>query len=46
MLFKPVTIRGKDKENNPFLRFFFDSKGLDAINLGNILHHKYINANL
>jgi len=46
MLFKPVTIRGNDKENKTFLPLFFDNKGLDAINLGNILHHKYVNANL
>jgi hypothetical protein len=38
-LCKPVTIRGNGKKNRPFLPIFFANKDLDAINLGNILHH-------
>ena len=42
LLFKPVTLRGNEKENGPFLHIFFSNESLDAINLGNILHHKSV----
>jgi hypothetical protein len=36
---------GKEySENRNFLPLFFANKGLDAINLGNILHHKSVKA--
>ena len=41
-LFKPVEARGNEKENRSFLPLYFANKGLDAINLGNILHHKSV----
>ena len=41
-LLKPVTIFGNEKENRPFLPLFFGNKCLDAINVGNILHHKSV----
>jgi hypothetical protein len=43
-LFKQVTMRGNEHENRNFLPLFFANKGLDAINLGNILHHKSVKA--
>jgi hypothetical protein len=44
MIFNPVTIRGNEKENIPFIPLFFANKGLDAINIGNILHYKAVKA--
>jgi hypothetical protein len=38
-LFKPLTIRGNEKENRSFA-----NKALNAINLDNILHHKSVKA--
>jgi hypothetical protein len=32
-----VTILGNKKENMPFLQLFSPNKGLDTMNLGNIL---------
>jgi hypothetical protein len=37
-------MRGNEPENRNFLPLFFANKGLDAINLGNILHHKSVKA--
>ena len=44
MFLKPVTIGGKEKENILVLSLFFANKGLNAINLGNILNHKSVKA--
>jgi hypothetical protein len=33
-----------EKENIPFIPLFFANKGLDAINIGNILHYKAVKA--
>jgi len=41
-LFKPVEIHMTEQEKRSFLPLFFANKGLDAINLGNILHHKSV----
>ena len=41
-LFKPVGIHETESEKRSFLPLFFANKGLDAINLGNILHHKSV----
>ena len=38
-LFKFVTLQGNKKETNSFLSLSVPDKCLDAINLGNILHH-------
>ena len=43
-VFKPVTIRENEKENQPLIPLFFANKGLEAIYLGNILHHKSVRA--
>jgi hypothetical protein len=37
-----VAIRGNEKENQALLSLFFANKGLDAINLYNILRHKSV----
>jgi hypothetical protein len=39
-LFKPVGIKRDEIDKRSFLKLSFANKGLDAINLGNILHHK------
>ena len=41
-LFKPVLTHETESEKRSFLPLFFANKGLDAINLGNILHHKSV----
>ena len=43
-VFKPMTIRENEKENQPLIPLFFANKGLEAIYLGNILHHKSVRA--
>ena len=39
-LFKPVGIKRDEIDQRSFLKLSFANKGRDAINLGNILHHK------
>jgi hypothetical protein len=39
-LFKPVGIKKDEIDKRSFLKLSFANKGLDCINLGNILHHK------
>ncbi|MCU7801424.1 MAG: hypothetical protein KZQ70_15165, partial [gamma proteobacterium symbiont of Lucinoma myriamae] len=41
-LFKPVLTGSADEENRSFLKINFKNKGLDAINISNILHHKKV----
>jgi hypothetical protein len=41
-LFKPVGIKKDEIDKRPFLKLSFANKGLDGINLGNILHHKSV----
>jgi hypothetical protein len=43
-VFKPVTIRENEKKNQPLIPLFFANKGLEAIYLGNKLHHKSVRA--
>jgi hypothetical protein len=38
-LFKPVGIKKDEIDKRSFLKLSFANKGLDGINLGNILHH-------
>ena len=38
--FKPVGIKKDEIDKRSFLKLLFANKGLDGINLGNILHHK------
>ena len=46
-LFKPVGVPHENsKDNRSFLSLPFLNKGLDAINLGNILHHKSVTAHI
>jgi hypothetical protein len=44
LFIESMTMRGNEPENRNFLPLFFANKGLDAINLGNILHHKSVKA--
>jgi hypothetical protein len=39
-LLKPVGIKKDEIDKRSFLKLSFANKGLDGINLGNILHHK------
>ena len=39
-LFKPVRIHQNESNQRSFLKIEFANKGLDAINISNILHHK------
>jgi hypothetical protein len=39
-LFKPVSIKKDEIDKRSFLKLSFANKGLDGINLGNVLHHK------
>jgi len=39
---KPVGIKKDEINKRSFLKLSFANKGLDGINLGNILHHKSI----
>ena len=41
-LFKPVGIKKDEIDKRSFLKLSFANKGLDGINLGNILHHKFV----
>ena len=41
-LFKQMHIGKDEKEKRSFLILFFANKGLDDVNLGNILHHKLV----
>ena len=41
-LFKPVTATQNDSEHRSFLKLKYINKGLDMINLVNILHHKKV----
>jgi hypothetical protein len=41
-LFKPVTKHQVPPENHSFIKVKFANKGIDAINLSNILHHKKV----
>lgn len=41
-LFKPVCIGKDEKEKSSFLKLSFVNKGLDGVNLDNILHHKLV----
>ena len=45
-LFKPVGIKKDEIDKRSFLKLSFANKGLDGINLGNILHHKSVKANI
>ena len=41
-LFLPVTMRQDETKSRSFLKLSFSNKGLDAIHLSNILHHKSV----
>jgi hypothetical protein len=41
-LFKPVGIKKDEINKRSFLKLSLANKGLDGINLGNILHHKSV----
>jgi hypothetical protein len=41
-LFKPVGIKKDEIDKRSFLKLSFANKGLDGINLDNILHHKFV----
>ena len=41
-LFKPVGTKKDEIDKRSFLKLSFANKGLDVINLGNILHHKSV----
>jgi hypothetical protein len=41
-IFKPVGIKKDEIDKRSFLKLSFASKDLDGINLGNILHHKFV----
>ena len=45
-LFKPVRIGKDEKEKRSFLNLSFANKGLDGVNLGNILHHKLVQSKI
>ena len=45
-LFKPVGIKKDDTEKRSFLKLLFANKGLDAINLSNILHQKSVKSKI
>jgi hypothetical protein len=45
-LFKPVGIKKDEIEKRSFLNLSFANKGLDGINLGNILHHKFVKSKI
>ena len=44
-LYRPVRT-GEQVSTRSFLKINFTNKGIDAINLGNILHHKKVTANI
>jgi hypothetical protein len=45
-LFKPVGIKNDEIDKCSFLKLSFANKGLDGINLGNILHHKSVKSKI
>ena len=45
-LFKPVKSTANDLDERSFLKLKFANKGLDEINLSNILHHKKVMSNI
>ena len=45
-LFIPVVIKKDEIDKRSFLRLSFANKGLDDINLGNILHHKSVKSKI
>jgi hypothetical protein len=45
-LFKSVRIGKDEKEKRSFLNLSFANKGLDGVNLGNILHHKLVQSKI
>jgi hypothetical protein len=45
-LFKPVGIKKDERSKRSLLKLSFSHKGLDGINLGNILHHKSIKSKI
>ena len=42
ILFKPVKTNSPVDKKRAFMKIHFDNKGLDAINIGNILNNKHI----
>ena len=45
-LFKPVKTNSPVDKKRAFMKIHFDNKGLDAINIGNILNNKHIKAKI
>jgi hypothetical protein len=45
-LFKPVGLKKDAIDKRSFLKLSFANKGLDGINLGNILHHKSVKSKI
>ena len=45
-LFKPVCIKKDEIDKRSFLKLSFANKGVDGINLGNILHHKSVKSKI
>ena len=45
-LFKPVGIKKDEIDKRSFLKLSFANKGIDSINLGNILHHKSVKSKI
>ena len=41
-LFKPVDIKKDEIDTHSFLKLSYANRSLDAINVGNILHHKSV----
>jgi len=46
MLYKPVVTNTYTQEKRKFLNLHFANKGLHAINIANIFHHKSVQANV
>jgi hypothetical protein len=44
--FKPIGIQKDEIDKHYFLKLLFANKGLDGINLGNILHHKSVKSKI
>jgi hypothetical protein len=44
--FKPVGIKKDEIDKRSFLKLSIANKGLDGINLGNILHHKSVKSKI
>ena len=45
-LFKHIGIKKDEINKRSFLKLSFANKGIDAINLGNILHHKSVKSKI